>query len=153
MEKRLKERLFGAIILISLFVIFLPMILQEPEPLNHREIKPQPPIKDEGAWLEVPESLSQWQETIETQASEEADAAWTVQVATFADKGNAGKLKDLLNEKGYQAYLEAVPGNQDTLTWVLVGPHQEKQQAIAIQEQLKADFKVKALVRSVKEQS
>lgn len=148
MDKRLKERLFGATILISLFVIFLPMILKEPqtEIINHNEIKPQPPIKEEKDWLEVPKPLSEWQSTIEAPVANTGDA-WTVQVATFANKENADGFRAQLALKGYQAYLESVPDRGDQLTWVLVGPLKKKEEALKLQEQLKADFDVKAFIK------
>lgn len=147
MDQRLKERLFGAFIVISLFVIFLPMILKEPavESILEREPIPEPVLDVEDHWMKPPEPLSQWQQSIEEQKTK-APSVWAVQLATFADRENAQKLADKLKAKGYQAFLESVPGQSSQLTWVLVGQEQEKNQALELQATLNAKFKLKGLV-------
>ncbi len=155
MEQRLKERLFGAIIVVALFVIFLPMVLKEPEGevISHHELTPKPLIPKKDDWMAVPESLAQWQEKVESTSSpvrqEVSQPSWVIQVATFANNKNAQKLKSRLNQKGYQAYLEAVPNHEKTLTWVLIGPLEDKETAELVQGKLQSDFKVKSLVTTI----
>ncbi len=144
MDKRLKERLFGALIIISLFVIFLPMLFNEPQSQVESISSAQPVIEPPTAWLEVPEPLQEWasepvQKTVETSPK------WTVQLATFATPENADKLVKQLNQKGYSAYLKSVP-NTNKLTWVLVGELEDKDSASRLQSKLSADFKLKGLV-------
>jgi DedD protein len=149
MEQRLKERLFGAIIIISLFVIFIPMVFRTPDDgsLIKEQGKAMPEIKTSD--LAVPAPLADWQETVKQSHKpviSTKKAAWAIQLATFANRANADKLITQLQAKGYQAYLEVVPGHEQTLTWVMVGPHQSKQSALARQDELKAQFKMNGLV-------
>lgn len=154
MEQRLKERLFGAIIIIALFVIFLPMVLKEPDTsaLVYDEAKPKPELQAKEDWLEVPKELATWEETVpKTMALSQAQKeAWVVQLATFANKANANKLVNRLKSKGYEAYLEAVPGSEETLTWVMVGPQDDKEKADKLKSDLKASFKMEGIVLSAK---
>lgn len=154
MEQRLKERLFGAVIIISLFVIFLPMVFKAPDDgsLIKEEGKPMPAIPEVS--IEPPQTLSQWGDAITQQAvANEVAAAWTIQLATFANKKNASQLVTKLKDKGYAAYLESVPGHERNLTWVMVGPHAKKEDAIAQQDQLKAEFKMNGLVINARQAS
>ncbi len=80
MEQKLKQRLVGAIVLVSLAVIFIPIILEGPDdewsPRSHS--MPEPPRLDYGADLELalpavetPEAEDA--ETVEPEAPEEPE--------------------------------------------------------------------------------
>jgi len=82
MEQKLKQRLVGAIVLVSLAVIFIPIILEGPDdewsPRSHS--MPEPPRMDYGADMELAlpavESLdTEDTELLESEAPEEPEEA------------------------------------------------------------------------------
>jgi len=72
MEQKLKQRLVGAIVLVSLAVIFIPIILEGPDdewsPRSHS--MPEPPRMDYGVDMELALPPVETQEIAETEAAE-----------------------------------------------------------------------------------
>lgn len=188
MNEQLKKRLVGAIVLVALAVIFLPMLLEGdkrsgipmfgsnvPEPpasrigvvdiplqvppppaeapvVVERELPPEPvvaapaapPVTTTIAEAPVPEPQPkpaapvQPVKPAEVAASSKPAAAesWAVQVGSFSEQGNAGRLRDSLRSKGYPAYVEQVKLASGTSYRVRVGPTLSRTDAEAIQAKL-----------------
>lgn len=72
MEQKLKQRLVGAIVLVSLAVIFIPIILEGPDdewsPRSHS--MPEPPRMDYGVDMELALPPVEMQEIAETEPAE-----------------------------------------------------------------------------------
>lgn len=175
MEERLKKRLVGTTVLVSLAVIFLPMLVEEPPPeteLDRLELalpEQRPAIPSERALtapIAAPEPLpplppSEPDEPLppvtETAASPPpatpspapvppprqsepvvtaappapappppaatGPAAWIIQVASFANQGNAERLVTRLRQAGFAALdADTVTVQGKTLYRVRVGP-------------------------------
>ena len=74
--------------------------------------------------------------------------AWIVQVASFSNEGNANKLKERLQAKGYKAYVKAAPTSSGkVLQRVFVGPELKKAVAEQHKAEIEAAFKLKATAR------
>lgn len=176
MNEHLKQRLVGAIILVALAVIFVPMLLDgkgdstmpafgsnvppRPEhtfaPLEiPLEAPPEVPV-EAGAVVQSPAEAAQGKEVPPAaapapEASQAAPedgqpVAWAVQLGSFSKAGNAFALRDKLRAKGFPAYVEKVPGERGVNYRVRVGPELKQQDALALKEKLAAKAGVTGLV-------
>jgi DedD protein len=218
---RLKQRLVGAAVLVALAVIFVPMLLSGPDPLdqlvmddniperpadrNRREVidldeepppRPETPatpaIVDEytaktdamppprlGAKVPEPAATSEAEggapdgeadaapepeagsgtagegEPAEdardagesgTETAGEGMRAWSVQVGSFRDRGNAMTLRDRLRGQDFAAYVERYRSGEDEVYRVRVGPEPDRAAAEALQEALRQEGGVRGMV-------
>lgn len=160
----LKHRIIGAVILVSLAVIFLPMIFSEREtPSELKAISeipgksaapdavpaPAPPSTTPPAPVVEP-SAPEKKATAETKHSvpvvSKAPArpvpapakpakGWAVQVGVFANTANATKLADKLKGQGHRVLLENIAQGSEKRVRLRVGPFADK--AAAQQAQAK----------------
>ena len=81
-------------------------------------------------------------------AQDAPQPGFTVQVASFSNEGNANKLKERLQAKGYKAYVKAAPTSSGkVLQRVFVGPELKKAVAEQHKAEIEAAFKLKATAR------
>ncbi|MEO1888356.1 MAG: SPOR domain-containing protein, partial [Cycloclasticus sp.] len=126
MEQPLKQRLIGAIILISLAIIFVPMLIgQKPTESDVISIDiPKAPKDLDSRILALPEQEIEMVakvtisdkggvKVIKATIPEppkmkpvEGITAWVVQVGSFSDQKNADALSDKLKKLGYTAFVE-----------------------------------------------
>lgn len=202
--ERLKQRLVGAAVLVALAVIFLPMLLSGPDPLDQLvmddniperpadqsqreviELDEEPPPRPEtpgtpamvdehtddeippprlGAKVPEPESAGAGQDATpsasdaevqkggETAASADEGAggegmrAWSVQVGSFRDRGNAMSLRDRLRGQDFSAYVERYTSGEGPVYRVRVGPEPDRSAAEALQEDLRQRGGVRGIV-------
>lgn len=148
----LKQRMVGAVVLVALMVIFLPMVLQPPEsetPEVEPELIPAPPERPRA--VSVPpapigdESPARPDETpadLPTLAGEPADVTeqeaqgadreqpateadgdqWIVQIASFTREENAARLEDELEEVGHRVSIQSQEMDDRVLWRVVAGP-------------------------------
>ena len=159
MEQHLKQRLIGAIILISLAVIFVPMLIgtDRSQPSSISIEIPEPPEELDSKILALPEqdnellaevSVSKDTGVTVTQATipsapvttvkaVEGITAWVVQVGSFSEQKNADALSNRLIKAGFVAFVEQVDGNNGEIYRVRVGPELSKEKADALGIKLK----------------
>lgn len=201
-----KQRIVGAIVLVALGIIFIPIILnqegddspitgsnipEKPETLQELAIQqppappagpevdtdkprlvdeatpPMPPIEQtDTSPPEKPEAqapatkpatkpateVKQPPKTEEKPAAEKPTTktrAWVVQVASFAERSKALKLRDRLRKAKYSAFVESVSSSKGTRYRVRVGPVVQRIKADALKKKISKEFKIKdALVMS-----
>jgi DedD protein len=151
MDEQLKQRVVGAIVLVSLGVVFIPMLLGgppsngagipasvalNPDPAGERFSSrvvpvdlPTPPPRAAPAPAAVEAPVSSGPAV--APAPGEAPRGWAVQLAAFSDPRNALDLRDRLKGLGYSAFVESAGTGGDKLTRVIVGPVREREQAQA----------------------
>jgi DedD protein len=144
LDKTLQQRLIGAILLVALGVIFIPVLLDgsgfksrysrsiemppEPKfpPLSEITLEPVVPthVKQKSAKTTVkkPESSKPNTKT----ALKQPGNAFALQVSTVTIKDNAYALRDKLRKEGYSAYVESSTKNGKTSYRVRIGPELEK---------------------------
>ncbi len=163
----LKHRIIGAVILVSLAVIFLPMILSEREPPS--ELKAISEIPGKGTAAEAPPpSTSEYAlpvpvpETTSAPATKPAAPApakapasgakpakgWVVQVGIFANAANAARLGDKLKAQGHEVMLENITQNNEKRVRLRVGPFVEKGAAHQAQARIKQDNNIATAVQA-----
>ncbi|HKQ30969.1 MAG TPA: SPOR domain-containing protein [Burkholderiales bacterium] len=188
-----RHRIAGAIILVSLAVIFVPMLLDEsttpadnqslttiPErdaPETKVVIAPVAPPVAEPAKIAsaepdaaavakvepVPEPKAPATTTaavekktdsiakakpVAAKASdvEKISKGWVVQVGTFANAENAGRLREKLQGQGYAVNSESVTLQGNKAVRLRVGPYRDKTAASKIQAQLQKDLSIQGVV-------
>lgn len=140
----MQQRLIGAILLVALGVIFIPVLLDgsgfksrysrsiemppEPKfpPLSEITLEPVVPthVKQKSAKevVKKPESSKPKTKTVLKQPGN----AFALQVSTVTIKDNAYALRDKLRKDGYLAYVESSTKNGKTSYRVRIGPELEK---------------------------
>ncbi len=172
MEERLKRRLVGAVVLVSLAVIFLPMLVEQeqlgevriessnipPRPANTDQFRSSvlpvpldqpliPVLADEGEVPGEEESPpDNGEETREPEQPRTGLSAWVVQVASLSSKERADKLQSQLRAKGYSAFVEPVSLKGKNLYRVRVGPELDRKRAETTAEQIRKAVDLKGQV-------
>lgn len=72
--------------------------------------------------------------------------AWVVQVGSFTTKEAANKLRDDLQADGQKAYVRTTTSGNNAISRVYIGPKLDKNQALALKEQMDRRLKVKSMV-------
>ena len=162
MEQPLKQRLIGAIILISLAVIFVPMLIGE-KPTDSEIISieiPEAPkdLELDSRILTLPEQSEEVLAEVSISSKSgakvtkllqpaipkppemkkvEGITAWVVQVGSFSDQKNANALSTKLMKAGFTAFVEQSSNNKGDVFRVRVGPELSKEKAGAVSAKLK----------------
>jgi len=155
LDTTLQQRLIGAILLVTLGVIFIPVLLDgsgfksrnnrsiemppEPKfpPLSEIKLEPVEPThtrqKSAPAPVEKPEPSKPKTKT----KLKQPNNAFSLQVSTVTIKDNAYALRDKLRKAGYTAYVETRTNNGKTSYRVRIGPELD----ISRLEKMKATVK------------
>ncbi len=166
MDDRLKQRMVGALVLIALGVIFIPIVLDESG--RKQQLAPIPSIPEEP---EAPEPVPLIEEPIVLQKEVAVElpskppespvpadpappagvdtgdlSAWVVQLGSFGEQANARKLTDTLQKSGFDAFIEPVDTGAEKAYRVRVGPMMTRQKADQIRKRIKNNHKKEGVV-------
>jgi DedD protein len=172
MDQNLRHRLTGAIILVSVAVIFIPVILEGPDnewaPLSHSI--PEAPQLDYKARLDVPQPIEEpamVKHTVVPKPAEPAKTAaqapkpvpvkraqpaaeslsgWYVQVGSFSQELNAGGLIKRLELSGYETRLQKAATETGNAWRVMVGPSKTRDVAEKLRDRLASERQLKGIV-------
>jgi DedD protein len=67
---------------------------------------------------------------------------WTVRLGSFGNRANADALVKRLADAGHKAYIRPVVTGQGPLNGVFVGPVLTRNEAVALQTELKSRFQI-----------
>ena len=70
--------------------------------------------------------------------------AWAVQVASFAEAGNAEDFRARLRRDGYEAFISTAKADERVLSRVAVGPLLDRERAESLRSELSARYEVQA---------
>lgn len=158
MSSLLKQRLVGALILLILLVLLLPLIfsgqgrlaelrladIQAPQPLP--ELPSFDPVSD-ADFEQIERLLAPPSPAPELEPEPMVGEAWSIQLGTFRDSDNARRLLSQLREAGHEAYTrESVLSDGTTATQVMVGPMRERTRAEQRRLELAEAFGVSTIV-------
>jgi len=174
MDQNLKHRLTGAIILVSVAVIFIPVILEGPDnewaPLSHSI--PEAPQLDYRARLDVPAPIEEPAPVNGTAIQKPAESAktavptpepepveqeqpatkslsgWYVQVGSFSQELNASGLSKRLELSGYETRLQKTTSETGYAWRVMVGPGKTRDAAEKLRDRLARERQIKGIVIS-----
>ena len=159
MEAPLQQRIVGAIVLVTLGVIFIPALLdgsgyrsrqvqdieikEKPEfpPLTQKKVKPIPTPLEVNRQEQV-----KVQKTDPRQSHKKPIKSFALQVGTFSRNENAEKMRDEMRKAGYPAYVHKSTSKGKTSYKVRVGPELEHSVLEKIKSDLKKSRKIDAYI-------
>ena len=159
MEVPLQQRIVGAIVLVTLGVIFIPALLdgsgyrsrqvqdieikEKPEfpPLTQKKVKPIPTPLEINKQQQVKEQKAE-----PKQVHKKPIRSFALQVGTFGSNENAEKMRDQMREAGYTAFVHKSTSKGKASYKVRVGPELERSVLEKIKAELKKSKKIDAYV-------
>jgi len=173
-EKALKQRLTGAVILVIAGVVFIPLLLDgaghharfskdvdiPPEPVikikswdEIKEIpaKPATPVKQSSAKqslksAEKPSASTKKPVVSANKTTKPSIKAWALQLGSFSQQTNALVLRDQLRAKGYRAFMEKSVKQGKISYKVKVGPDLDRSKLEKVAAKLQKEEKITSLV-------
>lgn len=176
MDDGLKQRLIGAIVLLALAVIFVPVIFDReqlqpvdrqsqvppapdivpvtiPEPeQTMADVEPAPPVDEIFLPDEASSASEQPAPEVEQPAlnAQGVPNAWTLQVASYSNAERAEEMRELLTDAGYTAYTRVARNAQGEMTRLFVGPKLDKASLQAEQKAIEEKYQVSTLLLQFK---
>lgn len=159
MEAPLQQRIVGAIVLVTLGVIFIPALLdgsgykarqvQDIEvkdkpafpPLTQKKLKPIPtPI------VQIKTKQAEVLKADPKQPDKKPVKSFALQVGTFGTNENAEKLRDDLRKAGYTTFVHKIQSKGKTSYKVRIGPELEYSVLEKIKKAVKKNQKIDAYI-------
>ena len=143
MDQKLKERLIGVIVLVSLAVIFIPLFLTEPVNLIQEDKKNSSssedsefvsklkPVDEANQDLDIKNVeygtvTEQIPETVTLRENEVGQMNWIVQIGSFSNKENAEKLNLKAKSAGFRSFINPIMQNNRIMHQVCLGPEYDE---------------------------
>jgi len=171
-DEKMKQRLVGAIVLVALVVIFVPMLLDDepmvisnitktnipPQPkrdypsriISQKEVQPLRPALSKVEPAKIVDSAPKAKPAKITPKAKPktraALSAWVIQVASFSNRANANKLMKRLQKKKLPAFVEQASVNRKTVFRVRVGPEIDHKKAEVIRTRIERELKLKGKI-------
>lgn len=160
----LKHRLIGAVILVLIAVMLVPLILSEQEPpaelktvsdapdKSAAPVSAPAPAASEYALPEPPSEPAPEQKPVAALAVKapaevaKPSKGWVVQVGIFANAGNATRLSERLKQQGHAVLLDSISQNNEKRTRLRVGPFADKDAAQQAREKIQQQAGVSGAV-------
>ena len=171
MSEQSRYRITGSLFLLALAVIFLPMLFDGdgvpgvvvapvdmafvPEAVQRfEEAAPASDFVERVAELRREVDEQGFHRETGTRIGEpvlsvpgDATDAWAVQLASFAEQGNAVEMRDRLRKDGFEAFVTSYrePGGE-ILNRVAIGPMLDAARAERLRQQLSERYDVEAMI-------
>ena len=170
MNENLKQRIVGALVLVALAVIFVPLLFdfsgqreldttsQIPPRPDIQPVKVAEPVRPENIIPAKPaeeifqfgvDSNVEGSDTVpETPAlsSDGIPVAWVLQVGSFRDEASAKALLNGLLKDGYQAFVREKKAASGSLSRVFVGPLVLKKKLVQQKSAIDKKYRVDAIL-------
>jgi DedD protein len=168
-ETRLKQRVIGAVVLIALAIIVLPMLLDGSAEDRARidASIPEPPridleslsVEDIDRRMQIMEQTSaeQLPKMVEDKGparpaeelaldANNLPVSWSLQLGSFSKPENALSLRDTLRAAEFHAYIIQARTPEGEMYRVLVGPMLQKSRLAAVGEEIESRFDLKGQI-------
>lgn len=169
-SESLKQRIVGAIVLVALAIIIIPLVFdfsgerqvdinsQIPlmpeieavvvaEPIRPENITP---AKSDEKMFQIGVDTPAEAESLKAEApvlsSEGSPVAWVLQIASFKDKAAASELVKKLLADDYRAFLREKKSGKGTVNRVFVGPKVLKEKLIKEKTAIDKKYRVDAML-------
>lgn len=172
LDDGLKQRLIGAIALLALAVIFLPVLFDR-DPMTPVDRTSQIPPPPEIVTVEVeqpvepdvmdlaPDPVAMYEPDEEAQvepnlaqapglATSGLPKSWVLQVASFRDQSHAERLREKLLDQNYPAYMRKANYKNGSIYRVYVGPKLDKSTLSVEKGRIDTEFEVDSLILEFK---
>jgi len=148
LDRKLRKRIIGAVVLGAFLVIFVPEWLDgaghKSRYSNDVSIPDKPEFKPISNYIESTDSAVTINQRIK--AEEPAVHAWALQMGSFSNESNANAMRDRLRKKGYASYVDVLKKPNRTTYRVRIGPELDKKQLDKIKAELIKSEKLKGMV-------
>ena len=169
-SESLKQRIVGAIVLVALAIIIIPLVFDfsgerqvdvrsqipsmpgiEPvvvaEPVRPENITPAKPDEEMFQFgVESPVEAESLKAEAPALSSEGSPVGWVLQIASFKDKAAANELVKKLLADGYMAFLREKKSGTGTVNRVFVGPKVLKEKLIKDKTAIDKKYRVDAML-------
>lgn len=147
----LVQRVVGAVVLVSLAVIFLPMLQQSGDEKAEASGSHIPPVPEQVSTLVFKrDERGTFQPAAPSATSSSSTAglgdAWMVQLGSFTSELAATALREKLRAKHYPTYVERIQEGAVESWRVKVGPELSQATAQALKTRLEKETGLKALL-------
>ena len=164
MDQKLKERLIGVIVLVSLAVIFIPLFLTEPVNLIQEDKKNSSssedsefvsklkPVDNANQDLDIKNVeygavTEQIPETVTLRENEVGQMNWIVQIGSFSNKENAEKLNLKAKSAGFRSFINPIMQNNRIMHQVCLGPEYDEVDANKLLEKIKNKMELDGIIK------
>jgi len=148
LDRKLRKRIIGAIVLGAFLVIFVPEWLDgaghKSRYSNDVTIPEKPEFKAISNYIESTDTAETINKRIKPKES--SVHAWALQLGSFSKEPNALAMRDQLRAKGYASYVDVLKKPDRTTYRVRIGPELDKQQLEKIKAELIKKEKLKGMV-------
>ncbi|VAW59431.1 hypothetical protein MNBD_GAMMA11-44 [hydrothermal vent metagenome] len=156
MDRKLRKRLTGAIVLAAFLVILVPEWLDGAG--HHSRYGNKASIPDRPEFKPIADYMLAEESTNTVAASQPASVntfikaeetrihAWALQLGSFAQEKNAEAMRDELRAKGYAGYVDVLKKPGRVSYRVRIGPELDKQQVERLKAELLKKEKLEGLV-------
>ncbi|PCK09688.1 MAG: succinate dehydrogenase [Alteromonadaceae bacterium] len=174
MDDGLKQRLIGALVLLALAVIFIPMLFDNEgiEPVDRTtqipimdavelrsvEITPVEPLKapvksakemyipDKQRYLPDEKKVQDLRPKAISVTEKGLPVSWVLQVASYRYSSHAKGMRDKLIGEGYKAFVKGVDTERGNMTRLYVGPSMSKSSLIKQKKVIEKRHKVSTML-------
>ncbi|MBK8162644.1 MAG: SPOR domain-containing protein [Gammaproteobacteria bacterium] len=160
-QPNLRHRLVGALVLVALAAIVVPLVLdfnaEQFYPAGRDNIPEQPedfrieevPLVAAGDAGTPEDGARAGAPAVPADAAAGKPPAWVVQVGSFSSEDNARTLRDQLRAQGYKAvFIDREVKDGKPVLRVRIGPEMERARSEQMREKLARDMKLEAVVIS-----
>jgi len=148
LDRKLRKRIIGAIVLAAFLVILVPEWLDgaghKSRYSNKVEIPDKPEFKPISEYMGPTDSTATINKQIKTEES--SVHAWALQLGSFSKEANAEAMRDKLRVKGYASYVDVLKKPDRIVYRVRIGPELDKKQLEKLQVELTKKEKMKSMV-------
>ena len=154
LDRALKQRLLGAIILAALLVIIVPEWLDgsghKSRYPRHIDIPEEPEFKPMTELMGSPASSESRVKKPQSASAKKPPVAeihaWALQVGSFSGKANAEVLRDKLRAKGYPAYVDTQKSTGKSSYRVRIGPELDRSRVDKLKQEILDKEDIKGMV-------
>jgi len=148
LDRKLRKRLIGAIVLAAFLVILVPEWLDgaghKSRYSNEVKIPEKQEFKPISDYMEPKNSGETINKLIKSEES--SVHAWALQIGSFSQEKNAENLRDKLRTKDYAAYVDVLKKPDRTTYRVRIGPELDQQRLKALKEEILKKENIKGIV-------
>ncbi|VAW64568.1 hypothetical protein MNBD_GAMMA09-938 [hydrothermal vent metagenome] len=149
MDRKLRKRLTGAIVLAAFLVILVPEWLDgaghTARYSNKVSIPDKPEFKPIADYM-APAAGSSATVNKSIKSEESSIHAWALQLGSFSQEKNAEAMRDDLRAKGYASYVDVLKKPDRTDYRVRIGPELDKQYLKKLKAEILKKEKLKGMV-------
>ena len=148
MDRRLRKRLIGAIVLAAFLVILVPEWLDgaghKSRYSNEVRIPEKQEFKPIADYIEPKDSAETINKLIKSEES--TVHAWALQIGSYSLESNALAMRDKLRSKEYAAYVDVLKKPDRTTYRVRIGPELDQQRLQQLKQEILKKENIKGIV-------